>query len=446
FSNNKKEEYFRSRYPKLTSSVWRYKTNFKKVDLVAIPNDNPHPEPIINRTKPERMLVGPRGEKLYLTLAGSEQKPGNKIAVFDIREKRISKTIKVGQRPYNIVMHPSKKYALVSNELSNYLSVIRFSDDTVISYIPLDYYAQGIAITKDGKRAYVAIRYLDQVLVVDLEEKDNKLTGKVKVIGGFDEKKFLGGNKISKNERLHYLKRGYKEDQISKALTKDFLGINSILKSRCAKCHQYETGGFYSGDDRERNYLSAVENSIGGDPKNSPLLRAITKLEFGGYGDNKKSTDFHSGGALIDPSEKEYQEIYNWIKAAKQGPGIRVGNEMSHPKDVVLSSDEKYLFVGNTGTMDIAVINTKENQLVGGFYLQNLTNHLSIISKNNQDWLIALSMGLGFGATKSRDPMGAETWDKMNEAAQFTLLRDPKTTDSLPLDQQKTMGPFDAVD
>jgi hypothetical protein len=140
------------------------------------------------------------------------------------------------------------------------------------------------------------------------------------------------------------------------------------------------------------------------------------------------------------------------------GPGIAVGNPGSHPKDLALSRDEKHLFVGNTGTMDISIIDTQANQEVAGLYIQNVANFVTIFqdnkvnrteaqgTENGKDVLIALTMGAGFGAPKERDPLGGETWDRDNDAAQFTVLRDPKTSDAYPWEEQYTMGPFDAID
>ncbi|MCK5663300.1 MAG: hypothetical protein KAI17_07425, partial [Thiotrichaceae bacterium] len=63
-----------------------------------------------------------------------------------------------------------------------------------------------------------------------------------------------------------------------------------------------------------------------------------------------------------------------------------------------------------------------------------------------RDFLIVLTMGVGFGTAKERDPFGGETWERSNPAAQFSVLRDLKTTDVKPIDKQFVLGPFDAVD
>jgi len=86
----------------------------------------------------------------------------------------------------------------------------------------------------------------------------------------------------------------------------------------------------------------------------------------------------------------------DWINSAYAGPGIIVGNEQAHPKDLALYG--KYLLVGNTGTMDVGVIDTETNQLIGSIYIGNVASHLLV--KDNT--LIILTMGTGFGATKER--------------------------------------------
>jgi YVTN family beta-propeller protein len=145
--------------------------------------------------------------------------------------------------------------------------------------------------------------------------------------------------------------------------------------------------------------------------------------------------------ALFKKGDPELEQIAEWIKQSYGGPGIPVGNDQAHPKDLTLYG--KYLFVGNTGTMDVSVIDTDTNKLIGSIYIGNVASHLLV----KDDTLIVLTMGAGFGASKERDPFGSESWDKNNPAAQFTVLRDPqKGYDAYPVAKQFVMGPFDAVD
>ena len=169
---------------------------------------------------------------------------------------------------------------------------------------------------------------------------------------------------------------------------------------------------------------------------------------MGGFGDQRVTPEFHPGGMLFEPGDADLSRIVEWIRRAEGGPGIPVGNPGSHPKDLVLSPDGKHLFVGNTGTQDVSIIDVEAQHEIGAIFVQNVANHLVLYEdpEGDRDQLITLTMGAGFGAPKARDPLGAETWDPDHLSAQFTVLRDPVTTDAYPIDQQATMGPFDAID
>lgn len=438
----------RTRFSGLTSEVWRHGQPFTAKSLAPIPNNNPYPEPQPQRDRPERLALSADRSKLYVTLAGTEAQPGHEIAVLDTRARRVLKRIAVGARPYVPVLHPGGRFLVVVNELSNYASVIDTRKDEAVGIIPLDYYCQGLVFSKDGRTAYVANRYLDQVLVVDIEDTGSGLRGKVREIGGFDEQAFLGRNTLSAGMRAELRLRGLPDGEITKAAEKGAGGINAILRGRCGSCHQQAAGGFVAGSDPLENLLSAAENSIGGQPYLSPLLQAVIPTGMGGYGDQQNSHKSHPGGALFRQGDPDLERIARWIAEAENGPGIAVGNPMAHPKDLALSPDGRYLFVGNTGTMDVGIIDTRVNRQVGAVFTGNVASHVTVVpdAGGRHHQLVVLTMGAGFGAAKERDPHGAETWDRNHPAAQFTVLRDPQTTEPYPLEQQAVLGPYDAVD
>jgi DNA-binding beta-propeller fold protein YncE len=436
-----KKDYYRTSFDKLTSEVWRYQSEFKKNNLLAVASNALNNKPQPHRDKPTRVTLNKDSTKLYVTLQGVENNPQNKIAVVNTLTNEVIKRIEVGSRPYTSVLHPGGRFLVVTNEFSNYASVIDTHIDEVVNIIELDYYAQDIEFSADGKRAWVAIRYLDQVFVIDLEETENNLYGKINVQGGFDDQVFYGNKKLSKQTLNDLRIRGYSEEAIEAAEKNSTAGINAILRSKCSVCHNYPAGGFVSGPDAKLNFLSAVENSIGGQAYRSSLLRAVIPKSLGGFGDENITTEFHSGGALFKKNDQDLKQIVQWIERAYGGPGIPVGNSQALPKDLALYG--KYLFVGNTGTMDVAVIDTEINQLIGGIYIGNVASHILI----KDDTLIVLTMGAGFGAAKERDPFGGESWDRSNPAVQFTVLRDPQNGyDAFPVNKQFVMGAFDAVD
>ena len=446
--------YVRTRFSHLTSDVWRYRSAFRKRDLRPVPNNNPKSTPQPHRDRPNRLALSADGTKLYVTLAGTEAEPGHEVAVVDVASSKVLKRIPVGSRPYAPFLHPGGRFLVVINELSNYASVIDTKSDRAVGEIPLDFYCQGLAFSPDGRRAWVANRYLHQVLVVDLKTEADSLTGSVREVGGFSDRDFFGRTTIPDSVRQELAARGYTERQIEAAIEdRPIGGINAILRARCSRCHAESAGGYTCGPDPVENFLSAVEHSVGGRPWESPLLRAVTPRSLGGYGDQQVTPQTHAGGVLFEPGDKDLERLVEWIRRAEGGPGIRVGNEGSHPKDVTLSRDGRYLFVGNTGTMDVSIVDVRAEREVGAIFIQNVASHVVLApdtrassAEASRDLLIVLTMGAGFGTPNARDPFGAETWDRDHPEAQFTVLRDPATTDAFPIDQQAVMGPFDAVD
>lgn len=455
-------EYRGTRFSALTSEVWRYRQPFVRRDLDPVTNQNPHPEPQPHRDRPERLALNADHSKLYVTLAGTEAVPGQALAVVNVATGEASGRIEVGRRPYAPFMHPGGRYLVVTNELSNYASIVDTQNDRVCGEIELDFYAQGLAFAPAGDRAWVAIRYLDQVMVVELKEGVGPagpcLQGVVRPVGGFDDTAFYGGGDPKSEPALsrELLARGFSEKQVQDAFDGGHGGVNAILRANCGSstCHAHPAGGLVAGPESGKNFLSAVESSIGGDPWASPLIQAVTPMSAGGYGDQRRTLDTHPGGVIFRPGDPELDRLVAWIEKGYGGPGIPVGNPGSHPKDVTLSPDGKHLFVGNTGTMDVTVIDVEAERQVGGIYIQNVASHVAVVPDPREDLdpnevrdqLLILTMGVGFGTPPARDPEGAETWDREHPAAQFTVLRDTKTTDPHPIEEQAVMGPFDAVD
>ena len=415
-----------SKYGLLTSTRWSYHAKFHKEDLRPVPNTNPNPEPQPHRDHPTGVAVAANGKKVYVTLAGNELEPGNEVAVFDVAARRVIKRIKVGLSPIYIGSHPGGRFLMVINRLSNYASVIDTTTDEVTFAIPLDFYCSKVAYNKAGTKAYVSNRYLNQVFVVDVSIRSGVYTAAVNPLGGFDQTSFL--KEEIERESVHHL-----------------------LRRSCGtvSCHQRTRGGFYAGSDGLKAFFSAIESSIPGDPDASILLRSVLSVKEGGFADDLAGNNFHAAGLVVwQKSYSDYQRVAEWIRSASYGPGIPVGNFGAKPGPLALSSDERYLYVGNQGTQDISVIDLQAGKEVTGIYTQNIITDLDLYRdpSGKRDLLIALSMGAGFGAAKERDPYGGETESPDNPAAQFTLLRDVKTTEPLPIKEQKLLGQFDAID
>lgn len=145
------------------------------------PGDNPFradnelwaPQP--KRDNPLSLLLSPDGTKLYVTLQGDEDSPGDQVAVIDtLTETRISR-IQVGTGPTRIRLHPGGRFAAVTNLYSNYVSIIDLHNDQVATSIAVPFYTVDIAFTPDGQRAFLSNRWKDSVLRwnLDVEQSFN---------------------------------------------------------------------------------------------------------------------------------------------------------------------------------------------------------------------------------------------------------------------------------
>ncbi|MBM4062824.1 MAG: hypothetical protein FJ265_17275, partial [Planctomycetes bacterium] len=416
----------------LTSRRWAHGLPYRRESLRAVPNPHPSPEPQPRRDHPYDLVVHPDGSRVYVGLQGNEALPGSELAVYDLERDAVVRRIRLrpagesgepGSSPFRLAMHPDGRHLLVSNRFSNFLSVVDTRVDEVVSEIPVDFYCQGITFDRDGRTAYVTNRYLDQVFVVDFERAaDGGLRGAMRVLGGLDQQVFT--------ERVH-----------------------PLLQQHCgtARCHGEGQGDLLVGPDPLATFHSVLQHVTPGSSRDSRLLRAVVRTRYGGYADLDPKYQSHAAGVVVFQRPHEdphYQRIAQWIDRGGPGPGIPVGNPRSKPRASALSSDGRWLFVGNSGTQDVGIVDLRSGREVGGIYLQNGVNDLKIYrdEARGRDFLLVTTLGIGFGTVKERAPYTGESWDRDNAGAHFSLWRDTQTMKKLPRAQQMVLGPFDAVD
>lgn len=151
--------------------------SFEKSSLLPGPNpfteDNPLWTEAPIRDNPLALALAPDGTKLYVTLQGDEDTPGNQIAVVDTEQQRQVKRIKVGSGPTRVAMHPGGRFAAVTNLYSNFVSIIDLENDQIKKHIQVPYYTVDIAFTPDGTQAFLSNRWKDSVLRWNLDVSDN---------------------------------------------------------------------------------------------------------------------------------------------------------------------------------------------------------------------------------------------------------------------------------
>lgn len=94
--------------------------------------------------------VAPNGARLYVTNFSH-----NKVSVIDTLTNKVIDTITVGQSPWGVAITPDGKRAYVASS-SGTISIIDTGTNDVIDTIAEGDGPLGVAITPDGTRAYVS--------------------------------------------------------------------------------------------------------------------------------------------------------------------------------------------------------------------------------------------------------------------------------------------------
>jgi YVTN family beta-propeller protein len=411
-----------------STAPWRARS------LTPVPNIDTELQPQAKRARPYRVSASPNGEKVYVTLAGTEIAPGDEVAVIDATTRKEMARIHVGSQPYGLAMHPSGRWLIVTNRFSNFLSVIDIASDQVVTRIPVEFYSEDLVVSADGHTAYLSNFFLNQVLIVDLTIEADTLMGMQRQLD-FDRTDFMPRPAQSDKQN--------QPSDTSNTDTRDSSGVYTSLRLSCgtSSCHMYSAGGFVAGPDLEQTFTSAKVHAWPHDPDSSPLLRAVTSVAQGGWADS--TTGYHHPGGVIfsDPAnDPAYIALRSWIAGGHTGPGISVGDK---PRDLLLSPDQQTLYVANTGSLDISVVD-----------LTTLREYRRIATRspvNDLVWagekLVLATLGVGSGHPKARHA-GRESTDRNHPEAEFTLFRNPQSGSPkpLPLELQEPLGPYDDVD
>ncbi len=121
--------------------------------------------------EPEGVKVSADGKTLYVT-----SEVASMVHVIDVASAKVTKNVKVGKRPRRMAITPDGKELWVTNELGSSVSIVSTADHSVIGEVKFavkgaraeDISPVGITMTKDGKRAFVALGRANHVAFVDV--------------------------------------------------------------------------------------------------------------------------------------------------------------------------------------------------------------------------------------------------------------------------------------
>ena len=107
------------------------------------------------------MLAGARAQNAYVT-----QNLTNSVSVIDTSTNTVVAVVPVGMFTAGVAITPDGSRAYVANEASNSVSVIDTSSNSVVATVPV-LQPQAVAITPDGSRAYVTDGFVPIVSAID---------------------------------------------------------------------------------------------------------------------------------------------------------------------------------------------------------------------------------------------------------------------------------------
>jgi YVTN family beta-propeller protein len=158
---------------------------------------------IVDPVKPEsveRVKVGPRprglklskdGKRLFVAVAGparaaprpgaapapaGDDAPG--LAVIDVATRKVAKRIATPPAPFAVAISPDGRTAYVSNSETNQVFAIDVDRGSIKQKTGVGVEPQGIAVRQDGKVVFVATRGSDEISAID--------TQKMTVLGRID--------------------------------------------------------------------------------------------------------------------------------------------------------------------------------------------------------------------------------------------------------------------
>lgn len=428
--------------------------------LTPVPNPDPEAPAQPARVRPYRVITSADGHKAYVTLSGKEISPGNEVVVLDVAGQAELTRVAVGSYPHGLALHPSGRWVVVTHRYSNWLGVVDVATDRLVSRIPVPFYCDDIVLSPDGTRAFLSSFALDQVVVVDLTDRGAGLEGQVKDLG--PNRRAFFGKELEPapghaSSWLVCAACGWRDHDVTTCprcghgslraetpkppLARE-QGVQAALRARCgtAGCHLYRAGGFVAGHDDQANLTSALAHIVPGDPSGSPLMRVATGTAHGGRADAVDGAHHPGGVVFANPDlDPDYATLAAWIRDTRgPGPGIPVG---AMPRDLVVSPDGLTLYVANTGSLDVSVVDLTSLREQRRIFTRSPVNDLAWVDGR----LVLATLGVGSGHPGAHHA-GRESTDREHPDAEFTLFRDLATGKPLPLNEQQPLGPYAAVD
>lgn len=112
---------------------------------------------------PFAMALAPDAKTLYV---GNVQ--AGTLSVIDVATAQVTATLRSGAMPYGAAVTPDQSHVLVSNQQASTISVLS-TNSVAAPPIKVGGYPEAVAVSADGKRAFVANWFSDDTSVIDIK-------------------------------------------------------------------------------------------------------------------------------------------------------------------------------------------------------------------------------------------------------------------------------------
>lgn len=139
--------------------------SFLLFSLVSVVRGDEEQEP---HRSPVDLVLAPDDSWLV-----SVNQTSNSASLVRVRDGRVLDETAVGERPAHAALHPDGKRILISGSYSGDVTILEVAGEklNVCSQVKVGFEPYGVAISPDGREAYVALWAADCVAVIDLEQQ-----------------------------------------------------------------------------------------------------------------------------------------------------------------------------------------------------------------------------------------------------------------------------------
>lgn len=136
-------------------------------DPNPIRTDDPLNTPQPHRDRPRGVCA--RADRIFVTMPGTEDSPGDTVAVVDPATRGLVDRVAVPGAPWACALDPSGRYVVVTLRYSDHALVLDAESLAEVARVPVPYYTESVLFAPDGRRVYFTNRWKDSVLAWDVE-------------------------------------------------------------------------------------------------------------------------------------------------------------------------------------------------------------------------------------------------------------------------------------